>query len=217
MKIRAFAPLFALFLFVLAAPQIAKAQDSSAAGSYKFAFEDGAAKTIEFDARGQSGGSAIGQMYLTDEATLVYRDVDGTGEGGVKYGGYFISAVFDGMVVEKNQAVMSGTIRDSNVKELIGKRVLLTVEDNGDNTRVPDRLTWGIYDDTKRNWTPSDAERKEDEGVGLRWWARDAEREREDVGYAMPREEGTTTNSFPTASYAFAVLASESGDIRVTP
>lgn len=214
MKIKAFAPLLALFLLALAAPQVANAQ--AAAGSYKFAFEDGAAKTIEFDARGEANGSAVGQMYLTDEATLVYRDVDGTGESG-KYAGYYISAVFDGMVVDKNKAVMSGTIRDSNVREILGKRILLTVEDNGDNTRIPDRLTWGIYNDTPRTWTPSDYERKDDPGVGLRWWAKDAEREREDVGYAMPRDESTTTMSFPMNTYAFADLASESGDIRVSP
>lgn len=215
MKIKAFAPVLALFLFCLVAPHIANAQ--TAAGSYKFSFEDGAAKTLEFDARGQGDGSAIGQMYLTDEATLVYRDVDGAGDPTGKYAGYYIKADFDGLVINKNQAVMSGIISDSNVREIIGKRVLLTVEDNGDNTRIPDRVTWGIYNPVTRDWIPTDAERKDDDGASLKWWAKDAEREREDVGYAMPRDESTTTNSFAMASYAFVSPASESGDIRVTP
>src|SRR3712207_8371342 len=56
----------------------------------------------------------------------------------------FRSAVFDGMRVSDNRAVISGTVRDSNVTGLIGRRVLLTVEDNGEGTR--DRVTWGVYD-----------------------------------------------------------------------
>jgi hypothetical protein len=211
-KIRAIAPLFVFFLLTLASPHNASAQ--TAAGSYKFAFQDGFAKTLEFDARKQSDGSTIGQMYLTDEATLVYRDVDGTGDPTGKYAGYNIKATFDDMVVIKNQAVMSGTITDSSVRELIGKRVLLTVEDNGDNTRVPDQVTWGIYNPVTRNWIPTDAERKDDDGARLRWWATDAE-VKDDVGYAMPRDESTTTGSFPLASYAFAELDTQSGDIRV--
>lgn len=212
MKTKALTPLFLLFLLTIASPQDASAQ--AAAGSYKFAFQDGAAKTLEFDARKDANGSTVGQMYLTDEATLVIRDVDGAGDPTGKYPGYNIKATFDDLVVNKNVAVMSGTITDSSVRELIGKRVLLTVEDNGDNTRIPDKVTWGIYNPVTRNWKPTDAERKEDEGAGLRWWATDAER-RDDVGYAMPRDESTTTGSFPMASYAFADLASQSGDIRV--
>lgn len=214
MKLRAFTPLLALFLLTIASPQDASAQ--AAAGSYKFAFQDGYSKTVEFDARTQADGSTIGSMYLTDEATLTIRDVDGTGDQSGKYAGYTIKADFDGLVVNKNQAVMSGTITDSNVRELIGKRVLLTVEDNGDNTRIPDKITWGIYNPVTRNWTPTDAERKDDDGARLRWWATDYER-KDDVGYAMPRDESTTTGSFPMASYAFAELASQSGDIRVAP
>ncbi|HEX8748327.1 MAG TPA: hypothetical protein VF717_14220 [Pyrinomonadaceae bacterium] len=215
MKIRAIAPLFLLFLFTIAAPHNASAQSSTATGSYKFSFQDGFAKTLEFDARKQADGSTVGQMYLTDEATLVYRDVDGAGDATGKYAGYYIKATFDDLVVNKNQAVMSGTITDSSVRELIGKRVLLTVEDNGDNTRVLDQVTWGIYNPVTRDWKPTDAERRVDEGAGLRWWATDFER-KDDVGYAMPRDESTTTNSFAMASYAFAQLDTQAGDIRVT-
>ncbi|HEX8174432.1 MAG TPA: hypothetical protein VF543_04855 [Pyrinomonadaceae bacterium] len=214
MKIRAIAPLLLFFLLILASPRNASAE--TAAGSYKFSFQDGYAKTLEFDARKQADGSTVGQMYLTDEATLVYRDLDGAGDPSTKYAGYYISATFDDLVVNKNQAVMSGTITDSSVRELIGKRVLLTVEDNGDNTRVLDQVTWGIYNPVTRNWIPTDAERKDDNGASLKWWATDAE-VRGDTGYAMPRDESTTTGSFPMASYAFAELDTQSGDIRVAP
>jgi hypothetical protein len=145
---------------------------------------------------------------------LYYWDLDGTGEKEEKYAGFFIKAVFDDLVVNKNQAVMSGIVRDSSVPHLIGLRVLLTVEDNGDGTR--DLLTWGVYKEIVRNWIPSDAEWKEDPGVGLTWWATDAER-RDDVGYKMPRDESITTQTFPLASYAFADIAKGAGDIVVRP
>jgi hypothetical protein len=216
MKIKTLASFFALLLLSLATPSLTSAQTTgqSATGTYKFSFEDGSAKYVEFDARTQADGSTVGQMYLSDEATVVYRDVDGAGDPEEKYPGFYIKADFDGLVVDKNQAVMSGTVRDSSIRYLIGQRVLLTVEDNGDNSREPDKLTWGFYKPVERNWTPSDAERKEDEGVGLRWFATDAER-KDDVGVAMPRDESINTQSFPVASYAFADIAEGSGDIRV--
>jgi hypothetical protein len=212
MKIKAFASTLALFMLSFAASQSIFAQ--SASGAYQFTFEDGYTKYVEFDARSLSDGKAVGQMTLSDEATLYTQDVDGTGETEEKHAGFYIKADFDAMVVDKNRAVMSGIIGDASIRELIGQRVLLTVEDNGDNTRVPDKLTWGIYKKVDKGWTPSDAERKEDEGVGLRWIATDAER-KDDQGIAMPRSEEITHESFPLASYGFADVSSAAGDIRV--
>lgn len=214
MKMKAFAPFFALFLLCIAAPAVTKAQ--SASGDYKFTLDDGAVKTLQFDAKGQADGTATGSLLMTDEATVIYRDVDGTGDPSVKYPGFTMTAAVDGLVVDKNQAVVSAVIRDSSVKEMIGQRVLLTVEDNGDNTRIPDRVTWGMYNQIQRTWTPSDYERKEDPGVGLTWWATDYE-VRGDVGYAMPRDESINAKSFPVASYSFVDVVSAAGDIIVTP
>jgi hypothetical protein len=153
-------------------------------------------------------------MTLTDEAKITIQDVDGTGVPRETISGFYLKADFDGLIVNKNQAVMSGTVRDSSIRELIGQRVLLTVEDNGDNTRLPDKLTWGVYNQVVRNWTPSDAEWKEDPGVGLRWLATDAE-VKDDKGYMMPRSEAIDANSFPVSSYAFVDMQSGAGDIRV--
>lgn len=218
MKVRTFATFFALFLLSLATPSLTSAQTSgqAASGTYQFSFEDGYTKYVEFDARTQANGSTTGSLLLSDEATIVYRDLDGTGDPQVKYPGFYIKANFDGLVVNKNQAVMSGTVNDSSIRDLIGQRVLLTVEDNGDNTRVPDKLTWGLYKPVERNWTPSDAELKEDPGVGLRWLATDAER-KDDEGIVMPRDESINTNTFPVATYAFVDVDNGAGDIRVQP
>lgn len=217
-KSRFFASLFALFLLGFATAQSANAQtgEQYAKGAYQFAFEDRYIKYVEFEAQGRGDGRAVGSMTLTDEAPISYQDVDGTGEGSTEeYKGFYIKAEFDSMTVTKNEAVISGIIQDSSIRNYVGQRVLLTVKDNGDNSRVPDQITWGVYQQIKRDWTPSDGELEKDEGAGLRWWATDAER-KDDVGYAMPRDTTTTnTQSFPVVAYAFLDLAYTAGDIIV--
>jgi hypothetical protein len=218
MKIKAFVSILALFLLSFATSQLATAQTagSAASGTYQFSLEDGYTKYVDFAAKTQADGSTAGQMTLTDEAPLYYQDVDGTGAPEAKYDGFYIKADFDDLVVDKNKAVMSGTVRDSNIRELIGERVLLTVEDNGDNTRVPDHLTWGVYNPVVIDWKPSDSEWKDDPGVGMRWWATDAEI-KDDKGIAMPRSEAINTQTFTMGSYDFATIARGAGDIKVQP
>ena len=210
----------ALTLAVLMLAFSALAPDAAAQSSkgfYDFTLVDGYAKHVEFDAQKLADGSTSGSMYFTDAATIVYRDVDGDGSPQEKYAGTFIKADLDDIVVSNNQAVMSGTVRDSSIPYLIGLRVLLTVEDNGDNTRIPDQLTWGVYKFIKKDWQPSDAEWKEDPGVGLTWWATDAEL-RDDKGYQMPVPEAPAgTQSFPIVSYSFADTSDGTGDISVQP
>ena len=205
-----------LLLFLLASAATPAAAES-ARGLYQFTLDDDFVKYVDFDASKQRDGSAAGSIFLSDEATVIGQDVDGTGDRPPSFKGFYIKADVDQLVVEKNQAVMSGTVRDSSVFELVGLRVLLTVVDNGDNTRETDRLTWGLYKFVKRDWTPSDGELKDDPGVGLRWWATDYER-KDDVGYAMPRDEQPAdTQTFALASYDYAAITKPSGDIVVTP
>jgi len=216
MRIARFTILSALFLSGIAATALT-ARAESASGTYQFTVDDKAVKYVEFDAQRFADGSVSGSMFLSDEATVVYQDVDGVGDPSEKYAGVYIKADLDGIVVEENQAVMSGTVRDSSIPYLVGLRVLLTVEDNGDNTRVPDKLTWGVYKFIRKDWKPSDAEWKDDPGVGLTWWATDLER-RDDKGYQMPRPDvPADTKSFPVAGYSFVDVADAVGDITVKP
>jgi hypothetical protein len=205
-----------MLLLLLTAFATARAEQA-AKGSYQFTLGDRYVKYVEFDAQTLADGSTSGRMFLSDEGPVTYQDLDGEGAPAETYKGFYISAAFDEMSVDKNLAVMSGIISDSSIKELIGQQVLFTVEDNGDNSREPDRLTWGIYKPIKRDWAPSDAEWKEDPGVGLRWWATDAER-KDDVGYAMPRDdERVSIKSFPFAAYLFVDTDDGAGDIVVQP
>ena len=212
MRIARFALTSAL---LLAAAGAARAE--STRGNYQFVLGDKVVKYVEFDATKLADGSTSGRMFFSDEAVITPQDVDGTGEKSETMNGFNITAELDGLVVDKNRAVMSGTIRQASHTSLLGRRVLLTVEDNGDNTRIPDRLTWGVYNPIKRGWTPSDGELKEDPGVGLTWWATDAE-VKGDRGYAMPRPEETyDTQTYLLAAYAYADITDSAGDIVVSP
>lgn len=209
-----FTSLLALALTVFGAAQTARA--SAAAGSYQFTMTgDKYLKYVEFDATGKEDGTATGYISMTDEAVIDLLDVDGTGEKG-RLVGYNFKADVDGMVVTENKAVLSAVIRTSSNDAFIGWRVVFTFVDNGDNSRLPDALTWGVYNPLPRDWVPSDAELKEDPGVGLRWWATDAER-RDDVGYEMPRDETLRGQTFPAATYDFVDADNTAGDIRVSP
>ncbi len=207
----------ALSLLALVAPRgsVARAGDASARGSYRFSFGDGYAKYIEFDAQALERGGATGSLFLSDEAPLTYQDTDGEGTPEETYRGFYISASFDGLTVVGNQAVMSGDVRDSSIPDLIGQRVLLTVEDNGDNSREPDKVTWGVYRPAGR-WEVSDAEWEEDPGVGMTWEASDFER-REDTPIIMPREPRLDTDTFLLSAYVFVDAEDGMGDILVQP
>lgn len=216
MRIVRFTFLSALLMCALAASALT-ARAESASGTYQFTLDDKLVKYVDFSATKLADGSTSGSLFFSDEETVVYQDVDGDGSPSEKYAGVSLKADLDDIVVSGNQAVMSGTIRDATIPYLIGLRVLLTVEDNGDNTRIPDKLTWGAYKFTKKDWVPSDAEWEKDPGVGMTWWATDAEM-RDDKGYKMPLpDEPAGTQTYPVASYAFVVTSDGAGDIRVTP
>jgi hypothetical protein len=216
MRIVRFSIMSALLLSALAASALTTFAQA-AAGSYQFTLEDKYTKSVEFSAQKLADGSTSGSLDFSDGATIVYQDVDGVGDPSEKYAGVTIKADLDDLVVNGNQAVMSGTIRSSTIPYLLGLRVLLTVEDNGDNTKVPDRLTWGAYKFVKKDWVASDAEWDRDPGVGLKWWATDAEF-KGDRGYQMPLTDAPAdTQSFPIASYDFLITSDGVGDIRVSP
>jgi hypothetical protein len=214
MKTRRLISTIALLCLALAAAPAAGAQ--TAGGSYQFALEDGRTKYVEFDAHAQTSGGASGRMFFSDDAPVTYQDTDGVGDPVETRPGFYFSAEFDEMLVTDHKAVIGGTVRDSSISSLIGQRVLLTVEDHGDNAREPDRVTWGVYANLRRDWEVSDAELERDPGVGMSWMASDSERE-DDRGVLMPGDDSIGVRTFPVASYEFVVAAEGAGDIFVRP
>jgi hypothetical protein len=221
MKSIACATILALLLLCSATTRLSTAQTrgQSASGVYKFIMEDDLVKYVEFSASTDEKGVTTGSMTLNDEAKFPFQDVDGTGERGDEPIPFSMTVAFDGLTVEKNRALINGTVRDSSYKSYVGKWVQLVVEDNGTNIEVPDRIGWRLCQPEPGGWVPSDSEVPGDRGAWMSWWATDAER-KGDVG--IPSKDLIPGNMkscevLSIWTYSFAELKRWDGDIKVTP
>jgi hypothetical protein len=217
MKTKVFFSLFVLCLTFLAAPVLTNAQAGAANGAYKFILEDELAKYVEFDVRTDEKGNTTGYMQFTDEAKILFQNVDGTEEFKPEEPvAFYMAADLDGMKIEKNRAVISGTIRDSSYRSYIGKWVQLVIEDN-DGIEVPDRLVWSFCQPEQGGWIPEDAEVKGDRGAYMSWWATDAER-KDDVGIPSPDLIPGNLKScrvYSIWSYDFATILKGEGRVQI--
>ena len=195
----------------LALPNLAfaDAEGAVAAGSFKFALQDGEIRFVEFKATELADGQGSGEMTLSDPAVI---PIDNPDNGERQSPGVLVRAKFDCMETSQNTAIMGGEIFDSNVPNTIGMRVLLVVEDNGIDGEK-DRLTWGIYQPPTQ-WVPVDAERPDDRGAFLKWIATDFER-KDDVGIQMPQSKLVQCKSFPGTAYDFLDIKYAGGDMQV--
>ena len=218
MLTRLLASLFILCLILLATPLLASAQAGAANGQYKFVMEDGFTKYLEFDALSDEKGGATGYMIFTDEAAVIFQDVDGNGEQPRDEPVPFsMKAELDSMTIEKNRAVISGVVRDSSYPSYIGKYVQLVIEDN-DGIEVPDKFVWSFCQPEPGGWIPEDAEVPGDRGAFMSWWSTDFERT-DDVGIPSPNlipGSLKSCRSFPLASYEFASILKGDGIIKIT-
>lgn len=207
---------FVLSFVFLATPLIASGQ-GAASGRFKFIMEDELLKSFEFDARSEERGGATGFMQFTDEAKIVFQDVDGTGEiPREEPVPFFMKADFEAMTIEKNRAVINGVVRDSSYRSYIGKFVQLVVEDN-DGVEVPDKFVWSFCTPEPGGWIPQDAEDPNDRGAFLSWWATDAER-KDDVGIPSPSVIPGTLKSckvYPIRAYEFVPILKGEGVISI--
>jgi hypothetical protein len=211
------APVSALLLLSLVSPRLdAQTPGASARGSYKFILEDELVKSVGFSAVNDAKGNTTGDLSFTDEAKIADTDDAEDPKAGDPPPSFYAKVRLDGLTVEKNRALMSGTVLDSSHRTYIGKWVQLVVEDNGTNPERPDRLTWTFCLPRTVGWVPSDAERDRDDGAFIHWWATDAERD-DDVGVPSPdllaKDAGCPVR--PLGLYPFADLLKWSGDIVV--
>jgi len=214
--------LFLTSLVSVYAGHSASAQTSgpSASGSYKFVLEDELSKSVEFTATTDERGATTGQMTFKDDAVVSQQDVDGVGgDKEESPSSFFMTAKLDTLTIDRNRAVMGGTITDSSNKSYIGKWVQLVVEDNGEGGEQPDKLSWCFCKPEEGGWVPADAEVKSDEGAYWKWWATDAE-QKDDAGVQsaniIPGNK-TSCKVFPLAVYPFAEVKSGEGQIQVQP
>jgi hypothetical protein len=204
----------ALFLSSFASP---RAFADEVHGNLHFSLDDGVTRSLQFHAKIDKAGAAEGRMTFTDPSALPESDPDDADGPKESTLGISIDVDFDCMVVKENVAVMGGVVVASNEPKAVGRRVLLTVEDNGEGKKAePDRLAWGIYGNEPKKWIPSDAELEDDKGASLTWIATDAERE-DDIGVPSHRSETIGCDSFPLAAYALLDIQQGDGNIQIKP
>jgi len=210
--------LFVLVCIALPVMSFAGADGPSATGSFEFALEDGQPKFLKFNARTQNNGRTVGEMTFTDPNASATGDPDAPNAPNAPATGVSMRASFDCLRIDGNRAVMSGAIVESNILTAIGLRVLLVVEDNGEGVDVPtpDKLTWGVYQNSANTWIPKDAERDDDNGALLTWIATDAERP-DDVGVPSNQSKVIGCQSFPLSSYSFVDIKHGGGNVQVQP
>lgn len=218
MKNKAATTILALLLLSFSTTPAANAQ--TAGGTYRFILGDRVTKTLEFDAHAEANGGASGWMNFFDRVQIPNQDVDGTGDSGDKDAplDFYVKAEFNAMTVDKNRALINGTIIDSSHRSYIGKWVQLVVVDNELNRESPvDTLSWRFCQPEPGGWVPSDAEVKGDRGAYMSWWATDAER-KDDVGMQSPSlipGELKRCVNYSLWSYEFVDILKWDGDIRV--
>ena len=198
----------------------------SANGKFQFTAGDGSVRYVSFNARIHEDHSVTGEMSYTDPDAAPESEPDNP-ETSAATSGISVKANFDCLVINGNRAVMSGVIVESNVGAVLGRRVLLVVEDNEQGSKASDldKLSWGVYKPHTINWTPADAELENDIGATLHWTARDFERcpdandpeNCHDTGIASNPDTTIGCQSFPLSSYAFLNIEHGAGNIQVKP
>ena len=200
-------------------PATAQTTEQSADGILRLISEDGLTRYVEFSALKNREGITTGGMIFHDPSRVPDDDNDGDPPPHPKDGPseFYMKAEFDSMTVEKNRAVMNGIVRESSHRSYMGKWVQLVVEDNVENPRLPDQVSWRVCRPESGGWIPSDAERPGDNGAYMRWWATDAER-KDDVGIPSPNlipGESRACQVYTLSSYSFFDMYKWEGNITV--
>jgi hypothetical protein len=191
-----------VLVLLVAFPLVAQ---TSAQGSFNFKGPEGL-QTIDFEAAGDER-SAQGVFKLTGPTLVSDGELDQEDpKQTVLVRDFGMTVEVDCMSAIGTRVTMSGIVRDSNVRSMIGRTAALTVEDNDLDPKDPrDRFTFGSYWQKDITWFPSDEEVKGDAGWTFSWWATDAER-KDDVGYKISRTRQINCRSFPVATYDLAPI-----------
>ena len=197
-----------ILVLLVAFPLLAQ---SSAQGSFNFKGPEGL-QTIDFtalsDGRSAQGSFTLSGPTLVSDGDLNEEDPKQT----YLVKDFTMKVTVDCVSALGTRMTMGGIISDSNVRSMIGRVALLTVEDNDLNEKDPtDRFTFGSYWDKDISWFPTDAEVRDDAGWSMSWWATDAER-KDDVGYMISRTRQVNCRSYPVAAHELDPI----GEGRVT-
>jgi hypothetical protein len=157
---------------------------------------------FNFNAVTQQDGSVSGHLTLRNPEVAPEQDVDNTGEPGLEAlpDGVELTADVDNLNISGNRATLSGVIRQASAQRYVGLRVILTIEDNGEGTDTPDKITWGFYQRvTERLVTDFENPEAGAYPVGRKFLATDAENP--EAGAFLVGESDFDSQTFPLTSY----------------
>ena len=199
-----------------AKPFAASATGPSAEGKFEiFAAEGAPPRSFEFKAEIGVDGRITGEVIFQDNGGDTTRPEPGEPRSAEERPLY-LRAELDCLLVEKNKAVMSGSITHASLDKYLGGRFLLAVQDNaGEDLRTRDKVTWGLYRPVTRTWQTTDAERPETSGP-LSWIVTDAERP-EDSGSLPETDPVVGCRTFPISAFTFLKAEQGSGNVHVRP
>jgi hypothetical protein len=211
-----FVSVFLLLLSLLTLPVVSVADgEPSANGSFQISMENGQSRQINFTARLASDGRTSGEITVKDQPRTSDPKAQTNSTGVDAPPPFYAKAVCDCLMISGIEAALSGTVTESSWEGYVGRRVLLVVQD-GDSITPPlrDKLTFGFYKISKKDWLVTDSERPE-EGTAATWVATDSERY-DDAGTLSQQSEGVTCESFPISSHSFIGSKQGRGKIEVT-
>lgn len=187
----------------------------SADGKFEvFAAEGAPSRSIEFKAEIGVDGRITGEVIFQDQAAATTTSEPDESRPAEER--LYLRAELDCLSIEKNKAVMSGSITQASMDKYLGRRFLLAVQDNGEeDLRARDKLTWGVYRPVTRDWPTTDAERPEESGP-LSWVATDAERP-EDSGSVPETSPVVGCRTFPVSAFTFLRAEQGRGTVHVQP
>ncbi|MBC7933380.1 MAG: hypothetical protein H7Z38_22690 [Rubrivivax sp.] len=190
----------------------------SATGGGTFVLGDNVKRHFNFNAITHTNGSVTGHISLSDPTGFPNQDVDGTGEPGLEgsSSGFDVKADVDCVDVNGNRAALSGIITDATPSSYIGRRMILTVVDNGEGKKAdgPDMITWGVY--LRRFQRLVGDFENPDAGefpVGVKNLVGDFENP--DAGEFLVGDDDLGCRSFPLSSYSPVEISG--GNIQVRP
>ena len=220
MKRLSFISIFVIFVLSIMLPvlTVADTEGESASGTFRISIGNGPSRDVQFEARKATGGNTTGEITFRDNGVVVTTPpktkTSDDSEVSPEVSPFYVKATCDCLVVQGVEAALGGTITESSRKNLVGRTVVLVVQD-GDSLTPPlrDKLTFGFYG-KPLSVDATDVERPDEQGPGT-WVATDAERS-EDMGVSLKKNQEITCTSFPISSFNFIGPKEGKGQIHIT-
>src|SRR5437867_5089955 len=114
-----------LFLISLAPTSafVSRIEGPSVAGGFQIVSDKGSMRHVEFHATRSPDGMVTGEAVFRDDPVVnAEKSIENPSDESAQT--FFFKAQFDCLVINKNEAIMSGVITESSLRPYVGRRVL---------------------------------------------------------------------------------------------